>query len=308
MSLFKKKYRFIQTFDGDRDLSPGRLLGLYRAAPVDALARSLRPMTGRVVFPHFGFTFYDDPPGRIIRKGRGDIPSMFEARRLLNLGRHSLFKRVSPHDMFTDEGLAVYRELGFQMLIGAEDKLPEDLAAAIHPRLCPDGDPVFREYAAPFIGDSIVDDAVVDASLRDAADVYDEVFCLDFLRGGYHDAVYLTADTLTSVELSHSSVLNIIRAGGPALEPVCQVPLSAGRDGEILSEVFSFDPDQAAHLTWNTRSYPLFGVFPGLFAFDGALFDVATGLVSGKRRHLVRFLLYLNGKGLLSERDLRYLV
>lgn len=309
MSLFKKKYRYIQTFDADRSLAPGKLIGLYRAGQAEALARSLRPMMGRVVFPHFGFTFYDEPPGRIIRKGRGDIPSMFEARRLLNLGQNSLFKRVSVHDMFTDQGLAVYRELGFHMLIGAADRLPEDLAAMVHPRLCPDSDPAIREYVAPFTCDVIVDDAVVEAALRDSADMYDEVFHLDFLKdSGYHDAIYLTADTFTSVELSHSSVLKIIRSGGIALDPVCQVPLDDLRDGDILSEVFSYDSRHVGHLSWNERSYPLFGVFPGLFSFEGAIFDVATGLISGRRRHLVRFLLYLNGKGLLAERDLRYLV
>jgi hypothetical protein len=309
MSLFKKKYRFIQTFDSDRDLAPAEIVGLYRAGQAETLARTLHTMVGRVVFPHFGFTFYDEPPGRIIRKGRGDIPSMFEARRLLNLGQHSLFKRVSAHDMFTDQGLALYRGLHFHMLIGAEDRIGEDMAAMVHPRLCPDSDPAFREYLAPFICDVIVDDTAVAAALRESADMYDEVFHLDFLKdSGYHDAIYLTADTFTSVELSHSSVLNIIRSGGAALEPVCQVPLSDRRDGDVLSEVFAYDPLHVRHIHWNGRSCPLFGVFPGLFSFEGAIFDVATGLISGKRRHLVRFLLYLNGKGLLSERDLRYLV
>jgi len=264
------------------------------------------------LFPHFGFSFYDDPPGRIIRKGKGDIPSLFQSNRLLTMGLHSLMKQVNACDIFTDQGLASYRGISFLMMMGTSDQLLEDLGCLYDPLLSLDGDENKTEISRALermCGTPYGHRQDVYERIHENKEIYEEVFHLDIQKDtGYLDFIYLTAQTMTSIELSHKTVLNLIREGGGKLRTLFQAPLCPDLDKTLLSSIFSFDESKTRQMVWNENNHLLFGVFPGMFGFEGAIFDVTTGIVSGKRKDLVRFLLFLNGTGILAERDLRYLV
>lgn len=309
MTVFKKKYRYIQTFNEDVVLKAGSHLGFYSMGSEEDHSWYLESLKSRVLFPHYGFSFYDDPPGRIIRKGKGDIPSIFQSRRLFSLGLDSLMKQVKSFDMFTDDGLAQYRELSVLMMMGNTDTLFTDLQCLCDPVGKAQCDervtvPLIRLCGQPMVGENDYFER-----LHDIMVIYEEAFHLDIHDDtGYLDFIYLTANTMISLELSHRTVLNIIRSGAEYLKPLFQSPLNPEWDKPILKEIFSFNETNTNWLIMHDQRHQLFGVFPGIFGFEGAVFDVATGLVSGKRKNLVRFLLFLNGMNLLAERDLRYLV
>lgn len=307
MNLFKRKYQYIQHFLKGSSAGDKSFLGFYRMGTEDGHQAFFESDFEGALFPHYGFSFYENPPGRIVMKGKGNTPSVFKSDRLNSLGLGSLIKRVKSTDMFTDHGLASYRPLSFAMALGTADNLKRDLG-------------FLREASLPLGKDKLWQDLNAldwietvskkdQETLSDHRKLFDEVFHLDITGDtGYLDVIYLMADTMTSVVLSHTTVQNIIRTQARHLKPLFQIPLCPDADESYLSGLFNMDRTRVKPLTFRGCHYDLFGVFPGLFGFKGAIFDVSTGMVSGKRNHLVQFLLLLNGLNLLSQRDLRYLV
>lgn len=303
--LFKRKYRYIQNFHKDEHPGQRSWLGFYRIGSDSDPNDFFQDTLSTAIFPHYGFTFYEDPPGRIVKKGKGNTPSIYQSNRLINLGLGSLIKTVKSTDMFTDEGLASYRDLTFFMVMGTVESLVDDLAFL---RISSHTNNGIWSHLKDFdwipeVGDSEKD------SLRQNQAMYEEVFHLNTAKGsGYGDFVYLTAGTPTSLVLSHATVQNIIHSRARHLKFLLQIPLSPDEDQECLKNVFFMDNKKSCKAFFNESTFKLFGIFPGLFGFKGAVFDVATGLLTGKRKDVVQFLLLLNGLNLLAQRDLRYLV
>lgn len=307
MKLFKRKYQYLQHFLKTPILNDRSFLGFYRIGSDAGHQAFFDTFTDGAIFPHYGFSFYENPPGRIIMKGRGNTPSVFRSNRLNSLGLGSLIKRVTSQDMFTDHGLSFYRDRSFVMALGTAENLIRDLGFLKAPGN--QGQEQFdlwnaldsQSWIAPISTEAY-------ESLADQRRLYDEVFHLD-IEGytGYFDMIYLTADTMTSLVLSHTTVLNIIKTQARHLKPLFQMSLSAD-DEPFLTYIFNMDRAKVKSVAFKNSNHLLFGVFPGLFGFKGAVFDVATGMISGKRKDLVSFLLLLDGLDLLAGRDLRYLV
>ncbi len=309
MNVLKKKYMFVQTFSGRHRLEPETLLCLHHGCDATLNTGLLDHMAkSRLLFPHYGFSFYENPPGRVIAKGHRDRPAFFRSNRLHNLGQNSLVKTLMASDMFSDQGLAFYRPLSFLMFIGAASQLRRDVRCMdIFGPDHPDH-PAARFFSkwegwGHASGDEPEENDVNPEAMAGS------VGQLDFESpGGYADCVYLLSDVMTSIVLSHVTVRQLIERPFPELVPYYQVPVETDAYRDLLSTVFQYDGKSAVRLDGNGVSWPLCGISPGIFGFGDVVFDVARRTLSGRRHDLVRFILELNRHQVLDPADLRYLV
>ena len=265
-------------------------------------------MMTKTLFPNYGFSFYENPPGRVIRKGRDDTPSLFLSDRLVNLGDGSFVKILESQDVFTDYGLSLYRNVSFLMFLGESDQLVKDIQCLLgHARHC---------FNHPLLGffDEVLGKNPENRTgchdiIQENLAILDEVHAMEYDHdSGYGDCAYLTSNMKTSLELSHVTIRNIIESSGRGFTELVQVPVLQPEYDHMLSNVFHFEESHSHRLAWGKRSYPICGIVPGIFAYDGVICDVARRIVSGKRKDLVRFILMLRKENILDERDLRYLV
>ena len=309
MNLLKKKYAYIQTYDIDPVLINGQPLGFHYGGDGVDNRQILDKAMDRSVLPHYGFSFYDEPPGRVIQKGQGDVPSLYVSNRLLNLGESSLIKTVESVDIFSDYGLSFYRDLSFLIVMGRENEILSDIEWFLESN---------NDVVSPFpvvkalneiIDNSMKTNSIIKNQLMNNRGIYEEVHNRNIRKdSGYLDCIYLMADMMTSVVLSYATIKYIIESAGEGLVQLLQIPMMTEGYETILSNVFGFKKEKAFFLEFRGEKIPLWGITPGIFGFEGVLIDVVKKTVSGKRKDLAHFLLMLNEKKRLDERDLRYLV
>lgn len=308
MDVLKKKYMYVQTYSNNYSMDKDTLVGFHHGCEAAVNTALLEHMMTRALYPHYGFSFYENPPGRIIRTGRGVRPALYRSSRLFNLGAGSLIKSIESSDIFSDHGLGYYRNMSFLMFMGKGDCLIAD----VQPFLGTD-DPAFDHPMFCFFSERAErpenDGKTLTDTLFEHHAILEEVGNLEFdSENGYADSVYLMSNVMTSLVLSHTTIRQIIESPAKGLMELLQVPVIAGSYNHILSSVFQFDEAESCHMTWDGRSLPLCGISPGIFGYEGVFFDVAKRTVTGKRVDVVRFLLYLNENKLLDSVDLRYLV
>lgn len=308
MEVLKKKYMYVQTYSGNYSMAKDTLLGFHHGCESDLNSTLIENMMPHGLYPHYGFSFYENPPGRIIRKGSGRRPALYRSNRLYNLGAGSLVKTVESSDMFSDYGLGYYRNVSFLMFMGRREHVFKD----IQPFLCVDelasSHPIIR-----FFSDIT---GMTENEERDKADtlsenhaILEEVGNLEFdSESGYADSVYLMSHVMTSLVLSHITIRQMIESPPQGLTELLQIPVMTGDYKHMLSSVFKYDEAQCSVMTWSNCDTPLCAITPGIFGYEGALLDVAKRTVTGKRADVVRFLLYLNKKKVLDSLDLNYLV
>jgi hypothetical protein len=308
MEVLKKKYMYVQTYSGNYSMEKDTLLGFHHGCASDFNNTLIENMMPHGLYPHYGFSFYENPPGRIIRKGSGRRPTFYRSNRLFNLGVGSLVKAIESSDMFSDYGLGHYRNVSFLMFMGKSERLFLD----IQPFLC--GDEPFSDH--PMIqffsgraGIPLNQERDLPDELSEHHAILEEVGNLEFdSESGYADSVYLMSHVMTSLVLSHVTIRQLIEVSPQGLTELVQIPIMTEDYKHMLSSVFKYDETQCHVMTWNNGDIPLCAITPGIFGYEGALLDVAKRTVTGKRADVVRFLLYLNKKKVLDSLDLNYLV
>lgn len=308
MEVLKKKYMYVQTYSTDCTVGRDTLAGFHHGCDAALNNGLLDRLLGRGLFPHYGFSFYENPPGRVVRKGTGDRPTLFRADRLFNLGKGSLIKTLDASELFSDYGLSFYRNLSFMMVMGKRNGVLKDIDRLSETAEADRDHPLLR-----FLWLKGKDQGGAGKSSNEGISehhaILEEVGELDFHgENGYADSVYLMSNVMTSLVLSHITVRRIIEASGHGLDELLQIPVMDENYERLLSTVFQFDETCARHADWNGDSLPLCGISPGILGYRGVLLDVARRTATGKRADLVRFILFLNASKMLDAPDLRYFV
>ncbi len=309
MDVLKKKYNYVQAYFANRTIGHDTLLGFHHGCDDGANQRLVHDMTGRGLFPHYGYSFYENPPGRIIRRGRGERPTLYRSDRLYTLGASSLLKVLPAQDMFNDDGLSVYRNQSILMALGKRDALFEDFGRVLGQK---DRDleehPLVRFFSRRAVSQGRGKKPLLD-DLAGQHAMLDMVGDLDYGSDtGYADSVYLMSGLTTSLVLSHITIRNLIEKETHGLEELLQIPLLDEGYETTLKSVFHFDRLDAFYGELGSERLSLCGISPGILGYDGVLLDVAKRTASGKRADLARFILYLNRESVLDAMDLRYLI
>lgn len=309
MNVLKKKYMYVQAFSCDSTVNKGSLVGFHHGCDDGLNQELIHDMTGRGLFPHYGFSFYENPPGRIIRHGRGGRPTLFRSDRLYTLGLSSFVKVIAAQDMFNDDGLAFHRNLSFLMVIGKRDALFDDFRLYLDFKSRDDNDHPLVRFFSQRPEDHGTGIKPCLEILGGQHDLLEIVGDLDYdSDNGYADSVYLMSGLSSSLVLSHITIRNLIEKESHGLAELLQIPVLDERYSGLLESVFQFDRKSAFRGGIGTEKLSLCGISPGILGYGDVVLDVAKRTVSGKRTDLVRFILHLNREGVLDQMDLRYLV
>lgn len=308
MEVLKKKYMYIQTYSGNYSMGKDTLLGFHHGCQSDLNNTLIENMMPHGLYPHYGFSFYENPPGRIMRKGNGRRPALYRSNRLFNLGAGSLVKSLESSDMFSDYGLGYYRNVSFLMFMGRRDRLFADIQPFLNLDEPVAGHPIIR-YFSDITGIKKSEDTDKADTFSEHHTILEEVGNLEFdSDSGYADSVYLMSHVMTSLVLSHITIRQMIESPPLGLTELVQIPVMTEEYKHLLSSVYKYDEAKCSVISWNGSDTPLCAITPGIFGYEGALLDVAKRTMTGRRADVVRFLLYLNKKKVLDSLDLNYLV
>ncbi len=293
-------------------------------------------------FPHYGFSFYDHPPGPFISTVVDDIPGLYVSNILFNFGSESLLFQtnatvcndkapegpvcffIGSMEQLTQDvvctstaGLSVKRPDSHQGHLLAEtiDQLYNTLVHNTH-KTGVTSQSVLPTKKPGHKPDDQIEDSTASPNqdrIQEIKILYQELEQVNTIdESGYLDFIYLTAGMLTSVRLSFTTTHRISEDFPPELMPVYQIPINPDQyfSDPDISEPENANQNECTGTLWyNQKKFLLHPIVPGLYCHScGIFFDLFTRTVTGKRKQISRFLWYLNKKKLLANMDLNYLI